>query len=174
MNHSRSILVGLLALALSPLPVFAAAAAKGKSDILPPARRQPSVDRAAKIAEAPVVLPLPEELPTPFNPPDFDRLEPDERPAPPQPVVKQAPSAGNADREILESLAERIKPTGTLTGRDGKPMLTFPDARRLSVGQGFVVTDKDMNYELEIVAIDRTTFTLRYRKEEIVRPIRTK
>lgn len=174
--------VVLLALAASALPAAAASAAR--TDLLPPLRRQQTVDRAAKLAAPPAVQPLPELFTTPFNPPDFDRLDPEEQrpimpPPPPRPAGAPPPSAqaqaaaANADREVLESLAPRIQPTGTLTGRDGKPMLTFPDARRVRVGEGFIVTDKDQNYELQIVSIDRTTFTLRYRNEEIVRPIRS-
>ena len=39
------------------------------------------------------------------------------------------------------------------------------------IGTRFTVTYGGQDYELELTAIDRTTFTLRYRNEETTRPI---
>ena len=118
MNRTR-LPVCLLALAVSALPAVAASAAR--TDLLPPARRQQSVDRATKLTAPPAVQPLPEVLAAPFNPPDFDRLDPEEqRPIMPPPQARApggAPSpqaqaaAANVDRGILESLAPRIQPS---------------------------------------------------------------
>jgi hypothetical protein len=44
--------------------------------------------------------------------------------------------------------------------------------RPFEVGTRFTATYNNQDYELELVAIDRTTFTLRYRGEEITRPIK--
>jgi hypothetical protein len=46
-------------------------------------------------------------------------------------------------------------------------------SKRFEVGTRFTVTYNNQDYELELVAIDRTTFTLRYRGEQLTRPIKS-
>jgi hypothetical protein len=46
-------------------------------------------------------------------------------------------------------------------------------SKRFEVGTRFVVTYNGEDYELELVAIARTTFTLRYRGVETTRPIKS-
>ena len=53
----------------------------------------------------------------------------------------------------------------------GSPRLVM-GSKRFEVGTRFTVTYNNEDYELELVRIDRTTFTLRYRGEEITRPIK--
>ena len=43
---------------------------------------------------------------------------------------------------------------------------------RIEVGSHFTVVYNGQEYELELVAIDRTTFTVRYKGEEFTRPIK--
>ena len=71
---------------------------------------------------------------------------------------------------MLESLAVGLKPSGTFV-MNGKHLLII-DRNRFEVGTKFIVSFNNQDYELELVAIDRTTFTLRYRGEEITRPIK--
>jgi hypothetical protein len=161
-------------------------AATPKYDIAPPLKRQASVDLAERLANRKPPEPLAAELRSPFNPADFDKPDPSEaqraggaataggaqRPGPsgPAPTTTQAPAVAG-DRETLEMLAMRIPSSGTII-RDGKPQLVVAGGKRLEVGAKFTVTFNDQDYELELVAIDRTTFTLRYRNEETVRPIK--
>jgi hypothetical protein len=169
--------ITVLALVSLLAPAFGAAP---KTDIMPPLRRQVSVDTAERLAKRKAPEPLSAELPSPFNPAGFDKADPADaqrpgagggtRPTAPTPAVAQPPAAP-ADREILESLATRIPSTGTIN-RGGKPMLTVAGGKMLEVGTKFTVTFNDQDYELELVAIDRTTFTLRYRNEETTRPIK--
>ena len=161
----RKLLAAMAALSAAGFAPWLAAAA---SDLLPPARRQASVDTAERLAQRPPPEPVPAEVPNPFNPASFAPPEPAPRPG----VVADPaqPPRPPGDREILESLAQRLTPSGTIT-LGGKPFLII-ERNRFEVGTKFIVTFNDQDYELELVAIDRTTFTLRHRGEEITRPIK--
>jgi hypothetical protein len=166
-------------------------AAKGKltSEILTPALRQAPVDLAARLTRSPTAEAPGADLKSPFNPPEFERLTPEEAklaaakaaaagapaPAAPPAGVAGAANAGGAkaapasDREILELVAARIPSTGVIIfGR--KPLLVV-GGKRYEVGNRFTVTQGGQDYEVELVAIERTTFTLRYRGEQYARPI---
>lgn len=162
-------------------------AAKVTSDLLPPLKRQASVDTAERLAQRKAAEPLPADLASPFSPKDFEKPDPSE-------VVKPVPTArpggaiaggpagsGGAagvpaappppgDRETLETLASQITPSGMIQMR-GTPRLII-GSKPFEVGTRFTATYNNQDYELELVAIDRTTFTLRYRGEEITRPIK--
>ncbi len=53
----------------------------------------------------------------------------------------------------------------------GTPRLMIGN-RPFEVGTRFAATYNQQNYELELAAIGETTFTLRYRGEEITRQIK--
>lgn len=166
-------LAALIASALLAGPLWSASP---KTDVLPIPRRQPTVDLATRLARPPSVEPVPEQLKNPFNPPDFGGPDPDEPQTNAGRAAAQPGASGTAaplgNRELLETIAARIQPTGSVVVR-GKPLLTFAGRTpTVGVGQSFVVTYNDRDHELEVVAIDRTTFTLRYGGEEITRPIK--
>jgi hypothetical protein len=71
---------------------------------------------------------------------------------------------------MLEKLALQITPTGTMQ-HQGAPRLMI-SGKLFEVGTRFTATYNNQDYELELIAIDRTTFTLRYRGEETIRPIK--
>lgn len=157
-------------------------AAKVTADLAPPQRRETSVTVAEQLTQRPAPAPLPAELPSPFNPESFNQPDPD---APGAPAAGAAGRPGTAtntattaqparpagDREILETLAMRLTPSGMIA-LGGKPFLII-DRNRFEIGTKFIVTYSEQDYELELVTIDRTTFTLRYRGEEITRPIKS-
>ena len=151
------------------MPMAIAAATKGASDIIPPVKRQASVEAATNLAKPPVPAPLPENVRHLFNPPEFS-------PAPPKKQAdgKVNPAAvvpeGPTDRQLLETLAGRIPNASTII-RGGKAMLLV-GGKMLEIGSEFVVGYNGQDYELKLTAIDRTTFTLRYRGEETTRPLR--
>ena len=119
---------------------------------------------------------------SPFNPLNFDKPDASEldakaaadraaginapRTAGAGAVTKAAPG----DREMLEKLAAQISPSGVIQLR-GAPRLVIGN-KPFEVGTRFTATYSNQDYELELVSIDRTTFTLRYRGEEITRPIK--
>jgi hypothetical protein len=149
-------------------------AAKVTPDLLPPQRRQASVVIAERLARLTPPPPVPENLNSPFNPRGFDKAETPETPRTPteQDTAAQAqPAAPLGDRQILEVLAAQLSPTGTMQ-IGGSPRLVM-GAKRFEVGTRFTVTYNNEDYELELVTIDRTTFTLRYRGVEITRPIKS-
>jgi hypothetical protein len=154
-----------------------AAAAKTASDISLPPKREQSVELAQKLTRSPVPAPVPADLASPFNPPNFDQPDPDEQKAEPGaggPRAAGGAAAASAapatNRELLEAIAARIQPSGSFI-IGGEPLLTF-GTKRVRKGNIITVSYNDQPYDLELVAIDRTTFTLRYRGEEITRPIK--
>ena len=163
---------------------FANAAARVTADLMPPLKRQASVEIAEVLTHRKPLTPLAAEMPSPFNPLDFDKPDPTEapvatgpKPAPPAgggitptQVVAQ-PVAPTTDRQALETLAAQITPSGVMVLSRGAPRLIFAN-KQFEVGTRFTASYNNQDYELELVSIDRTTFTLRYRGEEITRPIR--
>jgi len=148
-------------------------AAKVTADIAPPQRREATLDTAEKLTQRQAPQPVSPEIASPFNPANFDQAEPGTKnptgaSAGSTAPVQPPPPPG--DRDILENLASRLTPSGTVV-MGGKPLLII-DRNRFEVGTKFIVTFNEQDYELELVAIDRTTFTLRYRGEEITRPIK--
>ncbi len=177
-----------LALFGALLPCLAQAA-KVTSDILPTVRRQITVDTADRLANRKPPAAVPNDTPSPFSPADFEKPDASElaaaasRPGAPSPtprpgtpavggapVVPPKPAAPAGDRETLETLAAQITPSGMIELR-GKPRLMI-GGRPFEIGTRFTAAFNNQEYELELVAIDRTTFTLRYRGEEITRPIK--
>lgn len=150
----------------SGLIAFAADAAAQRSDVLPPARRAPTVERATKLLEQRVV---PAVLPTvnnPFAPADFDRIDPVETPPTAGPVARTRSS-----RELLELIAANVRPTGTMILR-GEPILLFGGrGRPMKVGDALNVAVEGVTYSVTISAIESTSFTLRLNNEQISRPI---
>jgi len=156
--------------ALLALPSLSAAVAPRRaraveSDLVPSEARQPVLELANKLARPSEPVPVSAGLKTPF---DFDKPAPDE-----VPVQNGQPAEAPAvkgPREILESVASLIKPDGTFVIQ-GQPILVFRQ-RRLKVGDKFTITFDGTDYELELVAIASTSFTLRYKDEETTRPIK--
>jgi hypothetical protein len=173
MKTLRPFVLGFGLAALGATPAWSAAASKVTSDLVVPNKRQETVDKATRLTRPATPVKLPEGMIQPFNPAGFDLRDDEERPNPnpgpnPGPVVPKGPSS---DRELLEAMAPRIQPTGSFI-LGVNPLLTFPGAKRVKVGDVISVTFNDREYDITITAIDRTNFTLRYRGEEITRPIK--
>jgi hypothetical protein len=157
-----------------------AAATKSTADLMPPLKRQTTVDAADRLVRRKAPPPTPADMASPFNPADFDKPDPSEVPVAsgPKPAgpsgaggtTVAAPAGPTSDRETLETLAAQITPSGVIMLR-GAPRLIFAN-KPFEVGTRFTASYNNQDYELELVAIDRTTFTLRYRGEEITRPIK--
>lgn len=151
----------------APAVMVVAAPAAPKSDLVPPEKRRPVVELANKLAKAPESAAAPDAtLISPFNR------------AAKAPVDAARPSVSNTgvarpsgSREILEAVAPRIQSQvrGTFV-LGGSPILVVGQ-KRLKVGETFTITFEGNDYELEITAIERTSFKLRLRDEEITQPI---
>ena len=175
------------------VPRMAAAAApadKGKSDLAAPEKRREAVALAQRLTRPPEPASLSTDLPNPFNPAGFDQGDPEEARATLAALNKAGGGGGGAggggaaggavspnqparqpgEREILENLAAKLPTKGTII-LNGQPFLILTGGR-VKVGDKFTVAFNGQDYELELTAIERTTFTLRYHGEEIVRPIK--
>jgi hypothetical protein len=174
-------------------------AAKTASDLVSPEKRRAAVELAQRLTRVPDPGSVPADLVNPFNPAGFDQPDPEELraaaaayakgqtqgPAPQGGAPGVAGAGGAApgaaagpgpaprppgEREILESLAAKLPTTGTFIF-NGEPLLVLGRGR-VKVGDKFTVAYNGQDYELELTAIDRTTFTLRYHGEEITRSIK--
>lgn len=160
-------------LAFCVLPALAIAAAK--FDVHPPQKRQPVVEKAQKLAAPAALDALPADLKSPFNPPGFD--QPDEaeekaRAAAAAAAAEQKvePLKPMGDREILLAIADRITPSGTIV-MGGEPILLFRQ-KKMKVGEKLSVSYEGRSIEVEITEITRTSFSLRFNRAEISRPIK--
>lgn len=158
---------------------LSAPAARVNPDIQPPQKRQLTVANAERLAKRKAPEALPADLVSPFNPADFDKPDLAELQALQRAAAQNAPAVASpntpppvaTDRETLDTLAAQITPSGMMTPPKGGPRLII-GRKQFEVGTRFTVSFNNQDYELELVAIDRTTFTLRYRGEEITRPIK--
>ncbi|MBW8781854.1 MAG: hypothetical protein JF599_08205 [Verrucomicrobia bacterium] len=135
------------------------------SDILPPQKRAATVDFARKLLEPAPALETAGATPLP-NP--FSLNLPES--ATPPPVSNPGAGADLAGRAGLEVLASKITPTGSVE-IGGEPILLFGQ-KKLKVGDRLPIIFEGKPYELEISAIERTSFTLRLNGEEVTRPIK--
>ena len=158
-------LVSRCLLTLVVAGVAAAAAHAQRSDLLPPDRRQSTVDIATRLAAAPAAAPVPTDFVNPF--------------APDQPEPEPAPTAGPAatpvprvstTAEILRNLAPELNPTGTI-GVNGQTWLLF-GGTRVRPGQELPVVFEGERYTLRITDIQPSYFTIELDGEAFTRPIR--
>jgi len=168
MKTSNATCFRILVLALA-LPA-GSYAAKVVSDLQPPQKRQTTVATAERLAQRATPPALATDVPSPFDPADFRKREKPETPVG-QVALPSEPPPPPGDREILEAVAAQLNPSGMIQFGDS-PRLVM-GSKRFEVGTRFTVTYNNQDYELELVAIDRTTFTLRYQREQITRPIKS-
>lgn len=129
----------------------------GAADLQPPKKREQTLERASqfsKIAAPETALP-PENLRNPFNSAAVDE-------------VKAA--RPTSDKDLLLVLAEQIQPMGAM-GNPGNMMLTRKGQKAVKVNDKLTLSFDGTQYEVEVTAIDNTTFSLRYNQTEITRPI---
>ncbi|QYM79566.1 hypothetical protein K0B96_02815 [Horticoccus luteus] len=154
----------LLLIALAARTAFGAA----RADVPPPADRAPVIELARRLAQPPKVEPLAVDLPQPFNPPGFDLPDPSERRPTAAPAAGE-PAAPVTDRQVLEKIAARIRPSG-LVIINGESLLIFGQ-KRLKVGDHLIVTLDKTDYDVEITAIDSAGYSLRLNRDEITRSL---
>jgi hypothetical protein len=150
------------------------AGARVESEIAPPDKRRLSVEKAVQIARQTKPAPLPAVLSLPFAPPGFDLTDAEEAAAAAAAarLANQGNSAAPAppsDHELLLEIVGKVRPSGTAY-IGNTPLLIF-GKRIVKTGAHFTVTYKGNDYDLELTQIDGTNFTLRYKSDEITRPI---
>ncbi len=82
-------------------------------------------------------------------------------------AAKAAMLASN--RNLLAVLAEKLEPKGTFVV--GGEAIILLGQKKLKVGEIYPITFEGAVYELEITAIETTRFSVRYKNEELTRPI---
>jgi hypothetical protein len=131
------------------------ATAAANSDLAIPAQRQESVDHAMALVRPVAPEPLPADLKNPF-------------------VLSRNDSGGEpkqlaGDRQVLESVAPHIVPSGVVQVGDS-PILLLGE-KKLKVGEYLTITFEGTEYMIQLSAISHSSFTLRLNKEEITQPI---
>lgn len=76
------------------------------------------------------------------------------------------------DKELLVLLAEQLQPTGVM-GREDSMVLLLKGQKGVKVNEKLTVSFDGASYEVEVTAIDRYNFSLRYNQAEVTRPIKT-
>jgi hypothetical protein len=143
----------------------------GEEAVLNPAKRQSTLDLAAQLlaAKENPAEKLPAELVDPFNPLAFAA------PAPsggkPSETVRPAGPV-SSDLDLLEKLAPHITPSGAFV-INGEPVLLFRE-KKLKVGDSLTINFEGTAYMVIITAIDRSSFKIRFNREEITRPIKSR
>lgn len=135
------------------------------SDILPPSKRTPSVELAARLAK--VATPTPvvvADLKHPFFPSEFNQVE--------EVPVGKTPS-NKSDIEVLETIAANINVSGIMERPNGESILLIRQ-KKLKVGDHLTITLDDRDFEVEITDIKRTSYSLRLHDAEITRSTVTK
>ena len=85
-------------------------------------------------------------------------------------IPEVVPSRRGTDQELLSQLASQLNPTGVLAVGD-QALLLFGE-KKVKVGEFIVIPfDKD-SYDVELIALTRTTFTVRLNQAEITRSIK--
>jgi len=133
----------------------------GLAQVSSPAKRLESLDLAGRLL-------APRENPAAALPPDLIDLF---NPSRPTQVKAPTPRANSAsDRELLQKIVEKIKPSGMLMLR-GEPLLLFRE-KKLKVGDTLNIAFEGADYVLVITAIDQTSYRISLNHEEITRPIK--
>lgn len=144
-----------------------------KSEIASAAQREATLALGLKFAEHAEVAPLPSNLVHPFNPVAFGQPDEEERKAIALAKAAEAAALNKAlpanDSELLEKIAERVIPSGTIT-LNGEAFLIFGQ-RKLRTGDRLTVTYSEKDYDVELTSIERFTFKLRLNRAEITRRI---
>jgi hypothetical protein len=74
-----------------------------------------------------------------------------------------------SNRSLLVALADQLDPKGTFVV--GGESIILLGQKKLKVGETYPITFEGAVYELEITAIETTRFSVRYKNEELTRPI---
>ena len=89
----------------------------------------------------------------------------------PQTEKPAEPTAGpRSERDLLQAIAASLKPTGNFV-IGGQPTIVFGQ-KKVKSGSSLTITFEGTEYTLEVVSVDRTSFTLRLNREEFTRPIK--
>lgn len=113
---------------------------------------------------------IPATAKDPFNSDSFSEVMGMTRRAPSDNGTVAAPTGPRSDRDLLAAIAANLRPTGNFV-IGGEQTLIFSQ-KRVKAGTSLTINFEGNEYTIEITAIDRANFTIRYNREEITRPIK--
>jgi hypothetical protein len=152
----------------------AVSVAFGDAVVISPAKRQQALDRAKALVAPREVVPVTVD---PFYSPAFTeavaamgRVSNVPAAAVTTPGETRAPAGPKNNHDLLQAIATSLKPSGYIV-LGGQPSLSFGQ-KRVKAGGVLTITFEGNQYTLEVVNIDRTTFTLRLNGEEFTRTIK--
>lgn len=138
--------------------------------VVAPAKRQESIDRAAKLLATREIAVVAKD---PFSPEAFNevigamgRTATSDTPGE---AAVQAAGPRN-DRELVQAIGAGLKPSGFFV-LGGQPTLVFGQ-KRVKAGGTLTITFEGAEHTLEITAISPPHFTLRLNREEFTRTIK--
>jgi hypothetical protein len=136
------------------------------ADVAAPASRAASVDLASRILSPPTIVPLAGVPSNPFilsasrvTGPEID---------PSQAAAEKAAILAST-KSLLVALADRLEPKGTFVV--GGESIILLGQKKLKLGDKYTINFEGSVYEVEITAIETTRFSVRYKNEEVTRPI---
>ena len=131
------------------------------AELPPPSKRAEIVARAEQIAQTsiPAQTQSSDSLRNPFVASVFESKD-------------SHANRPTTDKELLLLLADQIQTTGVM-GREDSMILLLKGQKGVKVNEKLTVSFDGSTYEVEIIAIDRYNFSLRYNQAEVTRPIKT-
>jgi hypothetical protein len=139
--------------------------AQSTKDIVPPQRRAATVELAKRLIVSAASNESLSNIINPFT------LSGERSATVPSEAEQQAARAAMmaSNRSLLAALADQLEPKGTFVV--GGESIILLGQKKLKVGEKLPITFEGAVYELEITSIETTRFTVRYKNEELTRPI---
>ena len=156
-NLVRSILVAVVPAALWAGPAF---------DVQPAAKRAATVELAGKLLNPPASTDGAGALVNPFT---LNGSRSEDGAADDGQAAANRAAILASNRTLLAALAEQLDPKGTFIV--GGEAIILLGQKKLKVGERYPITFEGAVYELEITSIETTRFSVRYKNEEVTRPI---
>lgn len=156
----RTVFVFLVGLTVIPLMAVDASVAA-------PSMRQTSIDAAMRLLAPKSGIPATEVM-DPFHPPTLGDAAVAPRSGS-QTNARPPIGASRSDHDILVTIANGLKPRAVSMGNS---LFLFFGVKKTKVGDLLTLTFEDTVYQVQITAIDHSTFTLRLNREEFTRPIK--
>jgi hypothetical protein len=152
----------ILAATVLPAALWAAPA----FDVQPPAKRAATVELAGKLLNPPASN---DGAGTIVNPFTLSGSRSEDAAADESLAAANRAAIMASNRTLLAALSDQLEPKGTFVV-GGEPIILLGQ-KKLKVGERYPITFEGAVYELEITAIETTRFSVRYKNEEITRPI---
>jgi hypothetical protein len=171
MNPRVSLLPVLFA--VSSLVALTPAVAAPQADIAPPTQRQAATQQAAQLVAKPTPATTTiKPSATPFSPSGFDAPSTEAPRVAPTLEKDVAPVKPTTPHETLLALGNAIQVKGSMTVAGVKSLTIKSESGQITakVGGKITVPFQGATYEVRIVAIDASSYTIEWNGENLTRP----